>query len=148
MLHPLHHARTTPDKPAVVMADTGVVVTYRQLEDGANRVAQLFRSLGLQSGDHIALMLENHPRYFEICWGAQRAGLIYTAMSTRLTEGEVSYIVDDCGAKAVVSSRAMGGAVQRLPTQCAGVRHWLMLDGTIAGWTGYEAAVAAQPYLP
>jgi long-chain acyl-CoA synthetase len=69
-------------------------------------LAQLFRALGLQSGDHIALMLENHPRYFEICWGAHRAGLIYTAMSTRLTEAEVSYIVNDCGAKAVVASLA------------------------------------------
>ena len=145
MLHPLHHARTTPDKPAVVMADTGVVVTYRQLEDGANRVAQLFRSLGLQSGDHIALMLENHPRYFEICWGAHRAGLIYTAMSTRLTESEVSYIVNDCGAKAVVASVAMARSVAPLPASCPAVRSWLMLDGTMAGWTDYEAAVAAQP---
>jgi len=145
VLHPLHHARTTPDKPAVVMADTGVVVTYRQLEDGANRVAQLFRSLGLQSGDHIALMLENHPRYFEICWGAHRAGLIYTAMSTRLTESEVSYIVNDCGAKAVVASLAMTKSVAPLPASCPGVRSWLMLDGTIAGWAAYEAAVAAQP---
>ena len=145
MLHPLHHARTTPDKPALVMADTGVVVTYRQLEDGANRVAQLFRSLGLQSGDHIALMLENHPRYFEICWGAHRAGLIYTAMSTRLTESEVSYIVNDCGAKAVVASVAMARSVAPLPASCPAVRSWLMLDGTMAGWTDYEAAVAAQP---
>jgi long-chain acyl-CoA synthetase len=145
VLHPIHHARTTPDKPAVVMADTGEVVTYRALEDGSNRVAQLFRALGLQSGDHIALMLENHPRYFEICWGAQRAGLIYTAMSTRLTEAEVSYIVNDCGAKAVIASQAMAKAVAHLGAACPGVRHWLMLDGASAGWTGYEDAVAAQP---
>ncbi len=148
MLHPFHHARATPDKPALVMADTGAVVTYRQLEDGANRVARLFRALGLQSGDHIALMLENHPRYFEICWGAHRAGLIYTAMSTRLTEGEVSYIVNDCGAKAVIASHAMAKAVAHLVGAggaCPGVQHWLMLDGAIAGWTGYEDAVAAQP---
>jgi long-chain acyl-CoA synthetase len=145
MLHPFHHARTTPDKPALVMADTGVVLTYRQLEDGSNRVAQLFRLLGLQSGDHIALMLENHPRYFEICWGAQRAGLIYTAMSTRLTEAEVSYIVNDCGAKAVIASQAMAKAVAHLGAACPGVQQWLMLDGAIAGWSAYEDAVAAQP---
>ena len=38
-------------------------------------------------------MLENHPRYFEICWAAQRAGIIYTAISSRLTAGEAAYIV-------------------------------------------------------
>ena len=145
MLHPCHHAQTTPDKPALICADTGQVVTYRQLDDASNQVAQLFRSLGLQAGDHIALMLENHPRYFELCWGAQRAGLIYTAMSTRLTEGEVSYIVADCGAKAVIASQAMAAAVRHLPEACPGVHHWLMLDGALPGWTAWEPAVAAQP---
>jgi len=171
VLHPYFHAQATPDKAALICAATGQVVSYRELDDRSNQVAQLFRALGLRSGDHIALMLENHPRYFEICWGAHRAGLIYTAMSTRLTEGEASYIVDDCGAQAVVSSRAMAGAVQHLPAQCTGVRHWLMLDDGIDGaidsatddridaaigdgidgraagtaWTAYEPAVAAQP---
>ena len=145
MLHPYVHARTTPDKPALICAGSGQIVTYRELDDRSNQVAQLFRSLGLQSGDHIALMLENHPRYFEICWGAQRAGLIYTAMSTRLTEGEVSYIVDDCGAKAVIASRAMGAAVQHLPAACKAVKSWLMLGGAIEGWSAYESAVDAQP---
>jgi long-chain acyl-CoA synthetase len=157
VLHPYFHARTTPDKPALIFASTGQVVSYRELEDRSNQVAQLFRSLALQPGDHIALMLENHPRYFEICWGAQRAGLIYTAMSTRLTEGEVSYIVNDCGAKAVISSRAMAAAVAHLPDACPDVKTWLMLgaglesglpvgqDAGPAGWTAYEPAVDAQP---
>jgi hypothetical protein len=39
----------------------------------SNRIAQLFRSLGLRPGDHIALFLENNVRFFEICWAAQRA---------------------------------------------------------------------------
>jgi long-chain acyl-CoA synthetase len=145
VLHPYAHARTTPDKPALILAGSGQVVSYRELDDRSNQVAQLFRTLGLRNGDHIALMLENHPRYFEICWGAQRAGLIFTAMSTRLTESEVSYIVDDCGAKLVIASQAMAAAVQHLPAACRGVQHWLMLGGGLAGWTPYEDAVAAQP---
>ena len=75
------------------MAGTGETVTYRQLDERSNRVAQLFRALGLKAGDDIALFMENNPRFFEICWGAQRAGLIYTAISSRLTAGEVEYIV-------------------------------------------------------
>ena len=145
MLHPYFHAQATPDKAAVIMAGTGQVITYRTLDDRSNQVAQLFRALGLQSGEHIALMLENHPTYFEICWGAQRAGLIYTAMSTRLTEAEVSHIVNDCGAKAVIASHAMAPAVQHLPAVCPAVAHWLMLDGDLAGWSAYAPAVAAQP---
>ena len=33
MLHPLHHARTTPDKPALICAETGQAVSYRELDD-------------------------------------------------------------------------------------------------------------------
>jgi long-chain acyl-CoA synthetase len=56
-MHPYVHARTTPDKPAYVMASSGEAVTYRQLDQQSNRIAQLFRSLGLRAGDHVAFFL-------------------------------------------------------------------------------------------
>jgi long-chain acyl-CoA synthetase len=77
-MHPGIHAQTTPDKPAYIMAASGETVTYRRLDEASNRCAQLFPSLGLTIGDGIALMLENHPRFYEIVWGAQRSGLYDT----------------------------------------------------------------------
>ena len=74
-MYPGAHAKTTPDKPAYIMASTGDAVTYRELDERSNQLAHVFRDAGLQRGDAIALMLENHPRYFEILWAAQRAGL-------------------------------------------------------------------------
>ena len=104
-MHPYIHAQTTPDKPAYIMAESGETVTYRQLDQQSNHIAQLFRSLGLRPGDHVALFLENNARFFEICWAAQRAGLIYTAISSRLTAAEVDYIATDCGARVFITSR-------------------------------------------
>ena len=98
-MHPFHHAQTTPDKPAYIMADTGETVTYRQLDDRSCQVAQMLRAFGLVAGDHIAIILENHPRFFELCWGAQRAGIIYTAVSTRLTAGEAATSCGTAGPK-------------------------------------------------
>ena len=46
-------------------------------------------------------MLENHPRFLQICWAAQRAGLYYTAISWRLQLQEVEYIVNDAEAPVV-----------------------------------------------
>jgi long-chain acyl-CoA synthetase len=89
-LHISVHALRTPDKAAYRMADSGLVVTYRQLEDASNRFARLLRASGLKAGDRIALMLENHPRFFELCFGAHRAGIIYTAISSRLTVSEAA----------------------------------------------------------
>ena len=116
-MHPSIHARSTPDKPAYVMAGSGHRVSYRQLDEASNRLAHLFRRLGVGPGDRIALMLENHPRYFEICWAAQRAGIVYTAISSRLTAGEAAYIVNDCGAKVFISSKALARQAAELLDQ-------------------------------
>jgi len=144
-MHPYIHAKTHPDKPAYVMAATGEAVTYRQLDDQSNRIAQLFRSLGLKAGDHIALFLENNPRFFEICWGAQRSGLIYTAISSRLTAAEVDYIATDCGAKVFITSRHLTDRSAELAPLMKGAANRYMLDGTIAGYRSWEEAVARQP---
>jgi long-chain acyl-CoA synthetase len=49
------------------MAGSGETVTYRELDERSNQGAQLFRTLGLTTGDGIAIFLENHPRYYESC---------------------------------------------------------------------------------
>lgn len=144
-MHPHVHARTTPDKPACVMSGSGEIVTYRQLEDGSNRVAQMLRAAGLRPGDHIAILLENHPRFFEVCFGAHRAGVLYTAISTRLFADEAAYIVNDCGARVLITSRAMAPlAEQTLPLTPA-LRSRLMMDGAAPGHDSYEEVVARYP---
>ena len=72
-MHPTVHAKTHPDKPAVIMAETGEVRTFGQLDEASNRVAQFFRSRGLQHEDVVAIMLENVPDYYALTWGAQRS---------------------------------------------------------------------------
>ena len=144
-MHPFHHAKKTPDKAAYIMADTGEVVTYRQLDERSNQVAHMLRALGLVAGDHIAILLENHPRFFEICWGAQRAGIIYTAMSTRLTAGEAAYIVKDCAAKLLIAGKSLSLLAQELLAQAPDARKRLMVDGTIAGYEAYEALLSTHP---
>ena len=131
-MHPYIHAQGHPDKPAYIMAGSGETVTYRQLDQQSNRIAQLFRALGLKAGDHVALFLENNARFFEICWGAQRSGLIYTAISSRLTAAEADYIVSDCGAKLFITSKHLAAPAAELAALLKGVAHRYMIDGTIA----------------
>jgi long-chain acyl-CoA synthetase len=144
-VHPYVHAQRTPDKPALIMAGSGQSVSYRELDDRSNRIAQLLRAQGLKAGDRIAILMENHPRYFEICWGAQRSGIIYTAISSRLTAGEAAYIIGDCGARVLFTSRAMSGLATELLGQTPGLQRRLMLDGVVDGYESYEDAIAAHP---
>jgi acyl-CoA synthetase (AMP-forming)/AMP-acid ligase II len=143
-MFPGAHAASTPDKPAVVMGGTGQVITYGDLDAEANQVSHVFRSLGLQPGDHIAFCLENHPRYFALAWGAHYAGLYYTAMSSRLTTDEMAYIVEDCGARAFVTSAYKRDQAAELAGRLDDVTLY-MIDGTIDGYESWEDALAAQP---
>jgi long-chain acyl-CoA synthetase len=98
-MHPSTHARTTPEKPACIMAATGEILTYGVLDRRANQGAHLFRSLGINRGDVIAILLDNSLDNFEIAWAAQRAGLYLTSISTKLSPADIGYILADSGAK-------------------------------------------------
>ena len=78
--YPATFALITPDKPAVIKAETGEVLTYRDLDDRSNRLAQFLFAQGLRRGDHIALFMENNLRYHEVVWAAMRSGLYITAV--------------------------------------------------------------------
>src|SRR5215471_3593589 len=147
-MFPGEHAATTPDRPAVIMATSGQVITYGELDAEANRVSHLFRSIGLQPGDHVAFCLENHPRFLALAWGAHYAGLYYTAMSSRLTTEEMAYIIEDCGAQAFVTSQYKADQAAELRDQMPNVKVRLMLDGVIDGYESYEATIAEQDPTP
>ncbi|MDQ8732281.1 acyl-CoA synthetase [Bradyrhizobium sp. LHD-71] len=145
MTHPSVHARTRPDKLAYMMAETGRGITYRQLEDRSNQGAQLFRSLGVQRGDHIAILLENCTTFMEICWAAQRSGVYFTAISRYLTGDEIAYIVRDCGAKIFITSLQCHDRVSDLlDKELSGVKLF-MVGGVKPGFQSWEAAIAEQP---
>jgi long-chain acyl-CoA synthetase len=147
-MHPGIIAAATPQKPAYVMADSGQIVTFGELEATSNQGAQLFRKLGLKAGDHIAILLENHPRFLQICWAAQRSGIYYTAISWRLQQEEVEYIVNNCEARVFITSQARREIAERLLDRTPNVEQRYMLDGVIDGFTSWEAAIAAMPGSP
>ena len=144
-MSPAEIAAETPQKIAYIMAETGETVTYLELEAAANQGAQLLRSLGLQRGDHIAILLENHPRFFQICWAAQRSGIYYTAISWRLQQQEVEYIVNNCEARVFITSIERKEVVQPLLDKMVSVEKNYMLDGVIDGFESWEDALADMP---
>ena len=148
-MYPGTYAASAPDRPAVIMAGSGEVVTYRELDERSNRLAHLLRGAGLQRGDHIALFMENQPRFMEVVWAALRSGLYVTAINSHLTAPEVSYILQDCQARALVTSLAKAEVAGELDeSSLAAVTTRLMTDGVTAGFDPYEKAVEAFPAEP
>ena len=141
-------ANKEPNKIAYTMATGGQVVTYGALDEAANRGAQLFRQLGLQRGDHIAILLENHPLFFQVVCAAQRSGLYYTTISWRLQQEEVEYIVKDCGAKLFITSREQKKTADLLIDGASGLSNHYMVDGVVSGFKSWEEAIAVEPASP
>lgn len=140
-MHPSTYAATHPDKPAVIVAETGETISYADLDAASNRAAQLFRSHGLGHEDVVAFMLENTPHYYGLTWGAQRAGLRYVCISSRLTQDETDYILENSGARMLVVSAGLASAAQQLTTQ---IERYSM-GGDIAGWAKIEDELAKMP---
>ena len=147
-MHPGLIAEQTPDKPAYIMATSGVAISYGELDRASNRGAHLFRALGLERGDVVAIYMENNPFYFQLCWAAHRAGLYYVCISSYLTAAEVDYIVADCAAKVFITSEAKAAVAGELVQLMAGGEARFMVDGVIDGYQSYEDAVADLPATP
>jgi len=139
-------AAEKPDAPALIMGGSGEVVSYRALDEGSNRLAHLLRHEGLEPGDRLAILMENNAAYLEVAWAAQRSGLYYTALNSHLRTAEVRYILDDCGASALVTTPAMADVVSTLDLSGVGVR--LSVGGLLPGFGEYGAALSSFPTTP
>ena len=99
-VYDLHHKHA--DICLAADAETGEAISYGELDAASNRAAQLFRAHGLGHEDVVAFMLDNTPHYYGLTWGAQRSGLRYVCISSRLTQDETDYILENSGAQILV----------------------------------------------
>ena len=89
-----------PDKPAVVFGDD--VLTYRELADAADHVAAVLWHRGIRKGDAVAYVGENSPQFLQVMFGAAELGAVFVPVNTRLAAPEMTHVLVDSGARAVV----------------------------------------------
>ena len=146
-MYPGKWAEVTPHKEALIDSGSGAAISHRQLDDCSNQLAQLLWDRGLRRGDHIALFMENDLRFFVAVWAALRSGLYLTPVNRYLTAEEAAYILNDCGAKALVSSARLAEAAEALPGLAPECGTWLAIDG-MAGYEDFEQALSLYPAQP
>jgi len=123
------HARLRPLQPAFIMASTGEAVSYAELEARSNRLAHLFRKLGLKRLDHYAIFMENNSRYLECCGAGERAGLYFTCVNSYLTASELAYIVNNSESRILITSTAKLEVAREALKQCPKVELCIVVDG-------------------
>lgn len=113
------HARATPDKDAILCG--GERLTFAQLDDTTNRLANAMRSRGVGVGDRIAIQLQNTVEFARAFVAITKAGGIAVPVNTRLAPGEIAYILADSAPKAVFVSDETRELFERAAADAKGV---------------------------
>jgi len=135
-------ARYQPDEPAI-LSPTGER-SFFELNANCNRLVRALQRRGLAAGDSVALVLSNRPAFAEAVFACTRAGLRYTPVNRYLAPAEIAYIVEDCGAKAIIGDARFDQLMTDTARLCPGATALLAVGGEIGGFESYEAALAGE----
>jgi len=113
-------ARQRPHNIATIFQ--GQKLTYRQLNEHANRFANALHGLGVQKGDRVLILLPNMPACVIAYYGALKAGAVVVLSSPVSTEDELVRQITDCGTETLVTLDLFQALVERVHAR-TGLRH-------------------------
>src|SRR5690242_2160428 len=131
-----------PEKEALIYGPHRI--TYGDLEDRTNRVANGLRALGIGPGDHAAVLVKNDHRFVETMLGALRAGATVTPATTRAHLSTLSHIMTDSGAKVLFASSDFVEEAKALAETMPGLRRVFVMDEAPAGTALYDDWLMGQ----
>lgn len=138
-------AARTPNKTAIIFQHHKI--TYSQLNEGVNRVANGLATLGVKKGDRVALYMHNLPQFIEAFYGAQVVGATVIPMNVMYKAGEIEYIMNDAGVKAILTLAPFYPNVQAIRDKVRSLEHAIVLSNDpLAGAILWHDAFANQPH--
>ena len=143
-MYPGKYAQQHPDRAAVIMADSGQVITYREFEAKANQLAHYLRSLGLNRLDHYSIFMENNAQYLECCAAGERSGLYYTCVNSYLQADELAYILNNSESQLLITSASRLEVAMAALKEATAVKTVLVVDGPGDGEVvlNYDSVIA------
>ena len=143
-------ARERAAESAIIMAGSGEMRTFAEIEARSNQLAHLLRATGLARLDHYAIFMENTVQYVECCAAGERSGLYYTCINSFLTADELAYLVDNCQAQVLITSQSKRNIALAAVARCPRVKLTLIVDGPSDGNVirNLDEAIAAFPATP
>jgi long-chain acyl-CoA synthetase len=129
-----------PERIAIRLDDAAV--PYAALEAGSQRVAGMLKSMGVEPGDRVGIMLPNTPHFPLAYYGALRLGAIVVPMNPLLSKREVAFYLENSGAKLLLAWHGFAESAQGGAEQVEGAEVLLIEPEDIAKRVG-----AAEPIV-
>lgn len=138
-------ARLTPNREALLDHHTGVRYSYAELNDRACRLANAMAGLGIGKGDRVSVLAHNSIVYIDLFYGLAKIGAIFAPLNWRLTDKELSYIVNDCEPDVLLCGPEFVDVLEKMRPNIR-VQHILAVEGAeIAGAPAFEDLAEAAP---
>ena len=111
----LHHllieaCQNNPDKQAVVFEDQAL--TYRELNQASNKVAAALIDLGVTLGDRVGIYINKSIPSIVSIYGILKAGAVYVPLDPQAPQSRISYMIDNCDSRCLLTSTAKAKAVE------------------------------------
>jgi fatty-acyl-CoA synthase len=119
--------------------------TYAEFDRRTNQVAQALLSLGLRPQSRIGYLGRNSELYFELLFGAAKAGMVVVGVNWRLAAPEVEYILKDAEVSVLCVGADYYALALELAARLPGLHAVLAVDGEHAHWPAFEVWRNAQP---
>ncbi len=117
--------RQTPDNPALFFGDGKI--SFAQLWSGITSFARVLSAAGIERGDKVGLMLANHPDFVIAFFAVARLGATMVAINPLLKTEEVTHIISDSGAKAVILHEKLNGLISAATPALDSLRHLIIM---------------------
>ncbi|MFP4508771.1 MAG: AMP-binding protein [Spirochaetota bacterium] len=101
----------------------GKTYSFKELDEQASRVANGLRSLGIQAGDRVAMMLPNIPEFVFSFYGIQKLGAIAVPFNTLYKGREIIHILNDSGARAIITLTNSANLFNEIREDCPSLEH-------------------------
>ena len=137
--HLARSAQWFSDRTALVFGDEKL--TFGELNERVNRLANGLLSLGLKRGDRVALLSANRPQLIEAAYGIFKAGLVEVPINARLSLPEVLHILGNSEANALILGEEYIKNIQENRSYLQTVEHYLSITRSKGSIPDYESLI-------
>jgi acyl-CoA synthetase (AMP-forming)/AMP-acid ligase II len=124
---------------ATVFEFEGRRITFAEFDRNTNRVANALKAAGVRHGERIAYLGKNSDIYFELLFGAMKAGVVMAPVNWRLAGPEIAFIVEDCKAPLLFVGPEFVTMARSLRDKLPGVRAIITTEGGAGEWQDFAA---------
>src|ERR1700693_2494068 len=125
-------------------------LTFADIRNQSNRVANVFTALGVKRGDSVMIVLPRITLWQSVYIGALKAGAIVVPCVSMLREKDLVYRANHSGARAIIAGIESAELVGDLRRQCPSLKHYMLAGASRSGWSSLQEAMlqAASDFRP